>query len=820
MDGFFKDLIHSLRMFRRSPGFTIAAVAALTLGIGANTAIFTVVNAVLLKPVPFPDPDRLVMFMNTGPQGSNPGASPAKFAHWQAQTSVIENAAAFRNGVVNYTGGDTPEQLRFAQVSADFFHAFGTPIVRGRGFSADEDRPNGDKVVVISHGLWTRRFGGGPDVIGKTISLSGDVFTIIGVVGATFNVAEFGPPPELWTAFQLDPNTTDQGHFFQVAARLKPGVTLDQAKARLQVSASEFRTRFPEALQANQGFSVTTFQEAFVQNARASLLVLVGAVSLVLLIACANVANLLLVRATARKREMAIRSAIGAGRGRIIRQLLTESVLLSLAGGALGLVLGVVAIRALLAINTAGLPRLGQDGSAVALDWRVVMFTVAISLGTGIVFGLFPALHGSRADLNTTLKASGGPSGTAFKHDKARSLLVVVEVALALILLVGSALLIRTSMALRGVDPGFDPHNILTMRMSLTGPRFLKTSGVDQMVRDGVERLGALPGVEVAGTTCCVPLQGGYGLPFTIVGRPLQQGPYHGGGGWFTVSPGYFEVFKIPLKRGRAFTVRDDGAAPPVVVINEAMAKQFWSDGDPMSDRIVIGRGVMREFAAEQPRQIIGIVANTRDGGLNREPGPMMFIPQGQVPDDANALNVRLTPIAWIVRTRSEPHTLIGPVQAQLRQVTGLPVSDVRTMDEIVTLSTSRQRFNMVLMAVFGGAALLLAAIGIYGLMAYSVAQRTQEIGIRIALGAGSTAVRRMVVLQGMRLALVGVAIGIASAFGLARFIASLLFGVKALDPLIFAAIPVLLTVVALFAVWIPARRASRVNPVTALRTQ
>ena len=317
------------------------------------------------------------------------------------------------------------------------------------------------------------------------------------------------------------------------------------------MSANEFRTRFPTALQANQGFSVTTFQEAFVQNARSSLLVLVGAVSLVLLIACANVANLLLVRATARKREMAIRSAIGAGRGRIIRQLLTESVLLSLAGGALGLVLGVVAIRALLAINTAGLPRLGQDGSAVALDWRVVLFTLAVSLGTGIVFGLFPALHGSRADLNTTLKASGGPSGTAFKHDKARSLLVVAEVALALILLVGSALLIRTSMALRDVDPGFDPHNILTMRMSLTGPRFLKSAGVEQMVRDGVERLGALPGVEIASATCCVPLQGGYGLPFTIVGRPLQQGPYHGGGGWFTVSPGYFEVFKIPVKRGR-----------------------------------------------------------------------------------------------------------------------------------------------------------------------------------------------------------------------------------------------------------------------------
>jgi putative ABC transport system permease protein len=820
MDGFFQDLVYSLRMFRRSPGFTLAAVAALTLGIGANTAIFTVVNAVLLKPVPFPDPDRLVMFLNTSPQGTNPGASPAKFAHYRTQTSVIESAAAFRNGVVNFTGGETPEQLRVSQVSADFFRTFATPIAIGRGFSADEDRPNGNKVVVISHGLWTRRFGGRPDVIGKTISLSGEPYVVIGIVGPTFNVAEFGPPPELWTPFQLDPNSTDQGHFFQVAGRLKSGVTLAQAKARLEVSANEFRSKFPAAMPPNQGFSVTTFQEAFVQNARTSLMVLVGAVSLVLLIACANVANLLLVRATARKREMAIRAAIGAGRSRIIRQLLTESVLLSLTGGAVGLLLGVVAIRALLAINTAGLPRLGQDGSAVSLDWRVVVFTLAVSLATGIVFGLFPALQGSRADLNTTLKASGGPSGTAFKHDKARSLLVVAEVALALILLVGSALLIRTSMALRGVDPGFDPHNILTMRMSLAGPRFEKTSGVDQMVRDGVERLGALPGVEVASASCCVPLQGGYGLPFTIVGRPLQQGPYHGGGGWFTVAPGYFEVFKIPVRRGRSMTLRDDGAAPPVVVINEAMAKQFWPDGDPLGSQIVIGKGVMREFASEQPRQIIGIVADTRDGGLNRDPAPMMFIPQGQVADAVNALNLRLTPIAWIVRTRSEPHSLIGQAQAQLRQATGLPVSDVRTMDEIVTLSTSRQRFNMLLMAVFGGSALLLAAIGIYGLMAYSVAQRTQEIGIRLALGAGSAAVKQMIVMQGMRLALVGVVIGVAAAFGLSRFIASLLFGVKALDPIIFASIPVLLTVVALLAVWLPARRASRVDPVTALRAQ
>jgi putative ABC transport system permease protein len=820
MDGFLKDLTHSLRLFRRSPGFTLAAVAALTLGIGTNTAIFTVVNAVLLKPVPFSEPDRLVMFMNTSPQGSGPAASPAKFAHWRAQTSVIQDAAAFNEGVVNYTGGEVPEQLRSARVSADYFRLFGAPLLRGRGFAAEEDRPNGEKVVVISHGLWTRRFASDPGVIGRTISLSGDPYVVIGIVDASFNVVEFGPPPELWIPFQLDPNSTDQGHFFRAAARLKPGIALEQAQARLQLSANEFRTKFPRALQPNDSFSVTPFQEAFVQDVRSSLIVLLGAVSFVLLIACANVANLLLVRATARRREIAIRSAIGAGRGRILRQLLTESVLLALAGGAFGLALGVAAIRALLAINTADLPRLGENGSAVALDWRVLAFTLVVSLGTGIIFGLFPALHGAHADLNVTLKESGGPSGTAFRHNKARSLLVVAEVALALILLVGSALLIRTSMALRNVDPGFDPHNVVTMRMSLTGPRFLTSAGVEQMVRDGIERLQALPGVEVASATCCVPLQGGYGLPFTIVGRPLQEGPYHGGGGWMTVSPGYFDVFRIPIRRGRTFTNRDDNGAQPVVVINESMAKRFWKDADPLSDRIVIGKGIMREFATEQPRQIIGIIADSRDNGLNRDPGPKMFIPQAQVPDAANALNVQLTPIAWVVRTRAEPHALIAPIQEQLRQLTGLPVSDVKTMDEIVSLSTSRERFNMLLMGVFGGSALLLAAIGIYGLMAYSVAQRTQEIGIRLALGAGSTAVKRMVVMQGMRLALVGVIVGLASAFGLTRFIAGFLFGVKPLDPGVFAAIPVLLALVALLAVWIPARRASRVDPVIALRTQ
>ena len=819
MDQLIQDLRYAVRTLVKTPGFTIVAILTIAIGIGANAAIFSVVNAVLLKPVPFPDPDRLVMFMNTNPQGSGRNASPAKFSHWRAQTSVVQDVAAFRNNVVNFTGGGVPEQLRAGEVSADYFRLLGAPVLRGRTFSAEEAGPGGPRAVVLSHAFWRRRFASDPAVIGTTLSLSGDPHTVIGIIGPAFDVGEFGPPLDVWIAFQLDQNSTDQGHFFSAAGRLKPGVTLEHAKAQLDRSAGEYRRRFPRALGNNESFSVTPFREAFVSGVRRTLLVLAGAVGFVLLIACANVANLLLVRATGRRREIAVRSAIGAGRGRIIRQLLTESVLLSLGGGVLGLVLGFIGIRALLAINTAGLPRLGSDGSLVSMDWRVLGFALIASIATGILFGLIPALHGSRTTLSETLKESSSRSGTGFRHNKSRSVLVVAEMALALVLLVGSALLIRTSLALGRVDPGYDAHNVLTMRMSLSGSRFLQSSGVEQMVRDARDRLHALPGVELASATCCVPLEGGYGLPFNIVGRPQGNEPYHGGGSWSTVSPGYFEVFRIPVKRGRTFTDRDIAGAPAVVIINEAMAKRLWKDGDPLRDRLVIGRGVMREFAGEPERQIIGVVADSRDGGLNDEPFPKMFIPQAQVPDPVNALNARLTPLAWVVRTRVPPLSLSAAIQEQLRQASGLPVSEVRTMSDVVSRSTSRERFNMVLMSVFGGSALLLAAIGIYGLMAYSVEQRTQEIGIRMALGAVAGDVRRMVVLQGMRLALAGVAIGVAGALAMVRVMAGFLYGVEARDPAIFVGAPVLLSLVALLAIWLPARRASRVAPVIALRS-
>jgi len=505
IESFVQDIKQSVRMFWQSRGFTAAAVAALALGIGANTAIFSVVNAVLLVPVPFPDPNNIVALQARAPQGTNGGGSPAKFMHWREQTTVLKDVAAFRTGVMNYTGGAFPEQLRSGQVSADFFRLFGVKTVLGRTFSPEEDRPQGEKVAILSFQTWTRRFDSDPNIIGKTISLSSNPYVVIGVIDGQVDFRTLFNPPEVWTPFQLDPNTKDQGHYFRVMGRLADGVALDQANARLRLSSDEFRTKFPRALQNDVYFAAQPLKEAVVSNVRSSLMVLVGAVSFVLLIACANVANLLLVRATGRRREIAVRAAIGAGRGRLMRQLLTESVMLSLAGGVLGSILGVIGIRALLSVNTAGLPRVGQDGALVGVDWRVLTFTMLVSIGTGILFGLIPAFSGSRADLSATLKESSGRSGTGFRQNKARSILVVVEVSLAVILLIGSALLIRTAVALGRVDPGFDVHNVLAMRMSLTAPRFQTAAGVEQMVHDGVERLKTLPGVVAASATCCVP---------------------------------------------------------------------------------------------------------------------------------------------------------------------------------------------------------------------------------------------------------------------------------------------------------------------------
>jgi putative ABC transport system permease protein len=814
-----RDIKHALRMFRESGvSFVVTAVVALGLGIGANTAIFSLVNAVLLKEPPFRDSSRIVILESKSPQGENNSASPAKFAFWAHQTQVVEDVAAFNNEVLNWTGTELPIQLRAERVSSRYFPLFGVPFLMGRPFNAQEDAPHSSPAVAISEGLWTRRFGRDPAIVGKTMLLGGEPYVITGVVSERFDFQDFGAAPEIWVPFQLDPNSPDQGHYFQAAARLEDGVSLTQAVARLSASTRAYVEKFPNSLGPKEAFGAIRLQDDLVRGSKTSIAILMGAVGFVLLIACSNVANLLLARAESRKRELAIRAALGAGRGRIIRQLMTESLLLGAAGAALGVLLGYLGIHGLLSVNTAGLPRIGLGGELVRMDGRVLLFTLGLTLLTTILFGLFPALQATRSDLSSTMKESASRSGSGLRQNRTRAGLVITEVALAVVLLVGAGLLIRTATALYSVKPGFETKNILTMRMSLSGKNYLTSAAIDGLVRRGVERIEAIPGVEMATATCCVPLENGYGLPFRIMGRPLEKGPFHGGGDWKTVSPGFFEAFHMRMLRGRTFNLRDTAAATPVVIITETMAKRFWPKGDPLQDSLLIGKGVMPQLETERPRQIIGVVGDVRDNGLNQDPGAGMYLPNAQVPDAIQALNVKLTPLAWVIKTKVAPMTLRSAVEEQLRQVSGLPVSEIRTMEETVSRSTSRTRFQMLLMSVFGGVSLFLAAIGIYGLMAYSVEQQTQEIGIRMALGAEPSAMRGMVLKKGLLLAVSGILVGLAAAYALAKQLESFVFGVTVRDPLVFITIPLVLGAIAVIAVWWPAQRATRVDPAVALR--
>ncbi len=749
--------------------------------------------------------------------GTGQSVSIPKFMAWKQHTQAFQAMAAynFSGPGLNLSGGVTPEQVKAIHVSADFFPVFDAGTVLGRVFGADEDRPGGQHLAVMTHGLWVRRFGGDPAIVGRAIVLDGEPYTVIGVLRASFRSY---PPADLYLPLQADPASTNQGHFLAVAARLKPGVTLEAAKAELGVAAERFRQAYPDAIGKEESATAAPFSESIVGDVRQPLLVLLGAVAMVLLIACANVANLQLAQAMGRSRELAIRGAVGAVRSRIIRQLLTESLVLALAGAAFGLVVSNLGVRALIALGPDTLPRAAEFADKAPLDFRVLAFTLGCAIVTGLVFGLIPALQISRTDLQSTLKEASSRSGTG-RHHYTRSALVVVETALAIVLLIGAALLIRSFSSLRSVDAGFNPQRVLSFETSLGGSKYSTSEAMDRLTREVVRRLETVPGVTAAANVPFLPLEGGFGLGFDIVGRPLAEGERStGGAGWMYVSDAYFEALEIPLRRGRLFGERDTASAPAVVVVNESFAKRYWPKGDPIGQQLEIGKGMGPDFA-EPPREIVGIVGNVKEAGLGNPAPEVMYIPLAQVKNSFIELNNKLIPTTWVVKTSVSPLTLASTVRQQVLAVDSqLAVAHERSLEQVFAEATARQTFNATLLTVFAAVALILSALGIYGTLSYSVQQRSQEIGIRMALGADGTALRRMVIRQGMSLAGLGILIGLAGALALSRLITTLLFGVYPNDPASFAAIALLLAAVAFLATWFPARRATQVDPLAALR--
>jgi predicted permease len=819
MTALLHDLLHALRAWRSQPLFAITAVAVLAVGIAASTAVFSVVNAVVLKPVPFAEPDTLLQLAKTqdGVVMNEYDVAPANFALWRGLGDVFEDVAAYSDVSVSYANGDVPERVAAKQVSEAYFRVFRAPLALGRTFTPEDDLPGAAPSVVLSDEFWRERLGGDPGVIGRTISLAGSAHAVVGVASADFDLRELGRV-DLWLPLGIDQDSTEQGNYLQVAARLEDGVSLEQARARLGATLAVYRERFPDSAPAGHGFVAVPITEALVgPGVRDSLWVLLGAVVFVLLIACANVANLLLIRAIGRRRDVAIRLALGAGRSRLTRSLFAEGLLLSIAGGAAGLGLGFVGIRALLAVNTADLPRLG---AGVGIDWRMAAFTTALVLVTSVLFALVPAMA-APPDLNRVLKSASGRGGTGRGQNRALSALVTVEIALAVVLLVGATLLIRTSLALSQVDTGFSASNVLTLKTALAAPDTASAASIERVLRRSLEALRAMPGVTAAAASCCVPLDRSPNLPFNVVGRPLDGEPFTGGAEWVASTDGYLEAFEVPVLRGRTLTERDDAGSPAVVVVNRAFAERYWPNGaDPIGERIAIGGGLIQAFATDPERQIVGIVGDMRAEELGEPPLPTIYVPLAQLRDELVPFLAGRNPLAWIVRTAQDPQRLAAAIQSELRTVTGAPVTDVQTMADVVATASSRERFNMLLMSVFGGIALLLATVGIYGLIRYSAEQRTHELGIRAALGATPARIRGMVMAQGGALIGIGTALGLAAAFGLANVLASLLFGVEPHDGLVFVSVTATLAAVALAAVAGVAWRAGRTDPLNALRAE
>lgn len=804
-----QDLRYGLRMLAKSPGFTAVTVLTLALGIGANTAIFSVVHAVLLRPLPLKEPDRLVWFWETQPDLPTAPFSAPEFLDYQSQNQTFEQIAAVRQTNFNLTGADPVERLRGAVVSTNFFSLLGVRPFVGRDFRPEEGQPGAPRVALLSYELWQRRFGGEPNVVGRTLTLNGESVTVIGVLLPEFR---FLPGIELWLNPQhivpeplsnyRDQYLTMRGlHYLSIVGRLKPSASLAQAQADLDTIARRLQQQHPR--QANHGVRLITLHERRTGHARATLLTLLAAVGFVLLIACANVANLLLARATRRHKEIAIRAALGAGRGRLVCQLLTESLLLGLLGGAIGLLAAIWGVDLLRTASPPNIPRLEE----IRIDQYVLGFALAASLLTGLLFGLAPALWVSSPALTEALKEGGSRSMVAGpSRNRLSNLLIVSEVALALVLLVGAGLLVRSFVRLLDVEMGFNPEKLITMKISFLGKKYAEEAWRRDLVRRLLERLEVLPGVRGVAVANDLPLQGQDTTSTPAVeGRPLSEFERIGVG-VHPVNPGYFRAMGIPLLKGRFFSEQDGADAPPVVIINEALARRFWPNEDPIGKEIgVFGGSHSGKFA-----EVIGVVGNVRYTGLAGEISLDAYAPYEQVP---------WPHIALAIRTATDPAPLVTAVRQEVKSLDSeLPIYSVRTMEEVTSETLAPRRLTLALVGLFALLALVLAAVGIYGLMAYTVMRRTHEIGIRLALGAERGQILRLVIRQGMALVLIGVAIGVGGALALTRLLSSLLFGVSPSDPVTFAFTVLLLTAVALLACYLPARQATKIDPMAALR--
>jgi putative ABC transport system permease protein len=800
-----QDVRFGARTLVKNPGFTAVAVIALALGVGANSAIFSVVNTVLLRPLPYKDPGRLVMVWEKGNTDEFPinSTSAANFIDWRDQNQVFEGVTVMGRASFNLTGVGEPVRVDGRRVSANLFRLLGVEPQLGRAFLPEEDDPGAIRVVILSHGLWQRRFGSDPGIIGNPVTMNGRSYTVVGVMSPQFQFPS--REDELWVPIAFGPKeATNRGnHSYEVLGRLKQGVSLEQAQAELNTITARLKQQYPDVVKTDASV-VVSLHEQMVGDIKPALLVLLGAVGFVLLVACANVANLLLARAAVRRKEIALRTALGAGRLRLVRQFLTESVLLAALGGAAGLLLSFWGVNLLKSF----IPENISEVKSISVDARVLVFTLVVSLLTGLIFGLVPAAHATKLDLNEMLKEGGRDSSSGRGGNRVRGLLVIAEVAVSLILLIGAGLLINSFLRLRNLDPGFRADNLLTMSVVLPQQKYPDHARRSAFFSELTSRVGALPGVRSAAVTNWIPLtMQGDTFGISVEGRPDPGPDKRPDVITRVISPGYFDTMGIRLTRGRQFDERLDKVdTTPVAVVSETMARRLWPGEDPLGKRIQPGSADPDGWI-----EVVGVVNDVRQLDLTSEPRLQMYLPYVQFQ--------WFVPRRLVVKTDVEPASLAAAVRKAVWELDkDQPVSDVRTMEEVLSGSIARQRFSTLLLGIFAALALALAAVGIYGVMSYAVAQRTREIGIRMALGAQAGSVLRLMIGQGLKLASAGVVLGLAGALLLTRLMSSMLFGVSATDPLTLVTISLVLVGVALLASYIPARRAARVDPLVALR--